>query len=70
MYTGDPLQGMEIIIQVGDLKMHHGVIIQTTLKKEGAVAIVVETTTRSVNTRITLDLTMVAEAAYRGFILH
>jgi len=60
MYTGDPYRGMEVRIQAGEGKLHRGVVIQSVEKETWYV--VVKTTTRTINTTMTLNVNDVREA--------
>jgi hypothetical protein len=56
MYTGrDPLKNMEVIIQVGDCKSHHAVVLGTR-RKEDKDLVDVRTTTKVENAFLTLDM--------------
>jgi hypothetical protein len=60
MYTGDVYKGIEVSIHEGDAKMHFGVV-QGARLKEGRVTVDVLTSTRTINTVITLDILSVKE---------
>jgi len=56
VYTGrDPLKNMEVIIQVGDCKLHHAVVLGTR-RKEDKDIVDVRTTTKVENVVLSLDL--------------
>lgn len=60
MRTGDPYKGMEVLIVRGDAKMHFGVV-QGTRVKDGQVIVEVTTSTRQINTTISLNMDDVVE---------
>ena len=60
MHTGDPYVGMEVKINIGEGKLHGGVVIQMLEREE--LYIVVKTTTRLINTTHTLKIDDVTEA--------
>lgn len=56
MYTGpDPLKDMEVVIQAGDCKSHHAVVLGTRRKEDNDV-VDVRTTTKVENVTLTLDM--------------
>jgi hypothetical protein len=56
MYTGqDPLKDMEVVIQAGDCKSHHAVVLGTR-RKEDKDVVDVRTTTKVENVALTLDM--------------
>jgi hypothetical protein len=63
MYTGDVYRGMEVTILEGDAKSHFGVVKGTRVK-DGRTIIDVQTSTRTINTMIALDVSSVKERQY------
>lgn len=58
--VGNLYGGMEVVIDVGSLKMHHGVV-KGTREKDGRIMIDVLTSTLLVNTMVSLDAESVRE---------